>query len=446
MKNYSDLDKRHIWHPYTQASSAFDSICIAKASGNKLFDVEGREYLDMVSSWWVNIHGHAHPKIVSAIAAQASELDHVIFADFTHAPAAELAAQLVKSLHRATTGQLNRVFYSESGSSAVEIALKQTLHYWKNVGKAYRTGLIAFDGGYHGDTVGAMSVGRKSGFFEPYAEFLFDVETVPFPHTWPGDEKIEQKEKKSLEALQKILATRGREIGAIIFEPLVQGASGMRMCRPEFVAHAAQMARDYGLLIIFDEVMTGFGRTGTFCAYEQCGVVPDILCLAKGLTGGFLPLAVTICDEKIYDAFKGAGFDRALAHGHSYTANPIACAAALASLSLFKTENTLQKIEMIQACHQKQFMPLAAHSSARHCRILGTIAAVDLDMDTDYGSKLSRDMRLFFLNRGILIRPLGQTIYILPPYCTTAEELQKSYDVVSEALTVFGRSAIPEVA
>ncbi len=446
MKNYTDLDKRHIWHPYTQASGAFDPICVTKASGNKLVDIEGREYLDMVSSWWVNIHGDCHPRIASAIANQALELDHVIFADFTHAPAAELASQLVKLLKRSAPNQLNRVFYSESGSSAVEIALKQTLHYWKNVGKGYRTGLIAFDGGYHGDTVGAMSVGRKSGFFEPYAEFLFDVETVPFPHTWPGDDNIEQKEKKSLDALQKILATRGREMGAIIFEPLAQGASGMRLCRPEFVQAAAQMARDYGLLIIFDEVMTGFGRTGTFCAYEQCGIVPDILCLAKGLTGGFLPLAATVCDEKIYDAFKGAGFDRALAHGHSYTANPIACAAALASLALFKSENTLQKIESITASHQDKFMQLTGHPSARNCRWLGTIAAVDLDMDMDYGSKLSRDMRLFFLNRGMLIRPLGQTIYLLPPYCTTAEELQKSYDVVSEALTVFGRSAIPAVA
>ncbi len=446
MKNYVLSDKMHIWHPFTQAQTAPDPVCIVRGQGHVLFDADGKRYLDLISSWWVNVHGHAHPKIAAAIAAQAMELEHTIFADFTHKPAVDLAENLVKTLKRGKAGQLNRVFFSDNGSSAVEVGLKQALQYWKNNGKPQRNGFLAFDGAYHGDTVGAMSVGRSSRFFDSYKEFLFDVSAIPFPQTWPGDPDVEFKEKQSLAALESLLTQQGKNLAAIIVEPLVQGASGMRMCRPEFMQRAMRMAQDAGLLVIFDEVMTGFGRTGSFCAYEQCGVTPDILCLAKGLTGGFMPMSVTVCDEKIFDAFKGAGFDRALAHGHSYTANPLACAAANASLALFKTENSLQKSAAIGDWHRTQFMNLSGHPGAHNCRVTGSIAAIDIDMDMSYGGKLSLDLKLFFLNRGFMIRPIGQTIYLMPPYCTDIADLQSAYDVIDEALTAFGKSAIPSAA
>ncbi len=446
MKNYIDLDRRHIWHPFTQAEGSIDPICIVRAAGNKLFDAEGREYLDMISSWWVNIHGHAHPKIASAIAAQAMELEQVIFADFTHPPAIELAQNLIKHLKRNNPSELNRVFFSDNGSTAVEVALKQSMHYWKNMGRADKTGFIAFDGAYHGDTVGAMAVGRKSGFFESYKELLFNVTTIPFPETWIGDTTVEEREQASLNRFKSILDQNAEKLAAVIIEPLVQGAAGMRICRPEFIRSVIAMAREHELLAIFDEVMTGFGRTGTFCAYEQCGAIPDILCLSKGLTGGFIPLSLTISSEKIYDAFRGANFDRALAHGHSFTANPIACAAANASLSLFKSENTMAKIALIAGYHKSHFTALAQFPNVKNIRCMGVIAALDLDVDATYGGKLSQDMKLFFLNRGLLIRPIGNSIYILPPYCTTEPELQKAYNGIGEVAMAFGKSAIPLVA
>lgn len=446
MKNYIDLDKQYLWHPYTQAQNASDPICITRAEGSKLFDQDGREYLDMISSWWVNVHGHAHPKIAAAIAAQARDLEQVIFADFTHPPAAEFAASLVKTLKRDKTTELSRVFFSDSGSAAVEVAVKQALHYWRNLDKPQRRRFIAFDGGYHGDTVGAMSLGKQSGFFTAYSDLLFDVIGVPFAATWLNDAAVEEKEQAALAALEAVLNEQGHNCAAIIMEPLVQGAAGMRVCRPHFIKACADLARQHGVLVIFDEVMTGFGRTGTFCAYEHCGVVPDILCLAKGLSGGFLPLSATISAEKIYQAFMGTDFSRALAHGHSYGANPIACAAGIASISLFKSENSIERIKAIESVHHNAFEKLSKHPSVLRPRYIGSIAAFDLDVDSNYGSKISQDIKMFFLNRGVLIRPIGNSIYLMPPYCVTAAELKQAYEAISESLSVFGRSAMPLVA
>ena len=427
----TNLDRQHVWHPFTQAQTAPDPIPITSAKGIRLYAEDGREFLDLISSWWVNLHGHAHPTIAAAIAKQAHTLEQVIFAGFTHQPAAQLAAELVQRL----PAGLTRVFFSDDGSTAVEVALKMALQYWRNQGEAQRTRFLAFEGGYHGDTVGAMSVGRGSDFFSTYGSLLFEVGLLPYPQTWDGDADVVSKEQAALAALDAYLAQHGETLAGVIIEPLVQGAAGMRMCRPEFLQQLAAKLRAAGILLIFDEVMTGFGRTGAMFAAIKAQVMPDLICLSKGLTAGFLPMSVTVASEAIYAAFLGENFDRALIHGHSFTANPLGCAAALASLQVFEDEQTLAKLPQIEAWHRQGLAQLAGHPAVQHVRVTGTIAAFDVvTTDAGYTSAVGAKLKAFFHERGLLLRPLGNVVYLLPPYCVTQDELALAYQTIGEAL------------
>ena len=434
MSKILDLDRRHAWHPFTQHALEVDPIVITKAKDASLFDEEGREILDLVSSWWTCTHGHAHPEINKAICAQADQFEHVMFAGFTHAPAAELAAKLSAKL----PGSLNRVFFSDNGSTAVEVALKLAYQYWRNKGEEQRRHFLAFDGAYHGDTFGAMAVGKGSGFFTLFQDLMFEVTALPYPETWRGDGEVLAKETRAIEALEEALKNRGPEIAGLIVEPLVQGAGGMRMCRPEFIAQMVERVQALGIPVIFDEVATGFGRSGTLFALEQAGVVPDVICLSKGLTSGYMPMSVTVARDEIFEAFLGDDFGRALAHGHSFTANPLACSVALRSLQLFDEEKTLDRISVISARHAGFLEGQKNNPLITRPRLTGTIMAFDLPLDGDsYKSAASEMLRDYFVKNGLNIRPLGPTIYLMPPYCITESELDRAYEGILLGLEKF---------
>ncbi|MBF0110481.1 MAG: adenosylmethionine--8-amino-7-oxononanoate transaminase [Magnetococcales bacterium] len=426
-----ERDRRHIWHPFTQEATAPRPIAIVSAQGAWLNGADGRRYMDLISSWWVNIHGHAHPHIATAIARQAQTLEQVIFAGFTHEPAIKLAQRLSELLPR----ELSRVFFSDNGSTAVEVALKMAIQHHANQGRK-RQRIATLQGGYHGDTVGAMSVGHSSGFFDAFSRYLFPVDVLPFPETWNGNTDEDKTEEEALMKVDHYLETWGRDLAALIVEPLVQGASGMRMYRPRFLQELTRRVRQAGGLIIFDEVMTGFGRTGTLFACEKGGVVPDIIALSKGLTGGFMPLAVTVCREEIHDSFLGETFDRALAHGHSFTANPLGCAAALASLELFATGEPLRHGAALEAHHRERLHELSTHPRVAKPRVTGIIAALNVNLpgQEGYSAAVGQRLKQFFLDRGFLIRPLGPVIYLLPPLCLTRSELDAAWDVITDAV------------
>lgn len=428
------LDRRHVWHPFTQELTAPDPIEIVTGKGAVLTAADGREYLDLISSWWVNIHGHAHPVIADAIAEQAQKLEQVIFAGYTHRPAVELVSRLIEKLPNG----LERAFFSDDGSTAVEVALKLATQYWLNQGKP-RKRFLTFEGGYHGDTVGAMSAGRASGFFTAFESLMFQVDPLPFPETWEDDDEVEVKEKNALAALENYLEQHGNDTAALIIEPLIQGAAGMRMCRPQFLQALSECLQQHGVLLIFDEIMTGFGRTGEMFASIKAGVVPDIICLSKGLSGGFLPISLTICREHIYQAFLDEGFDKAFSHGHSFTANPLACAAGIASLALFDSENTMERVKRIEALHNERIDNLKKSSSVHHHRMMGDIAAFDIRVsDAGYTSSIGARLRGYFHERGLLLRPLGNVVYLMPPYCIDESQLHHTYDVIEGALIDLG--------
>ncbi len=432
----SEQDQRHIWHPFCQEQTAPASLPVARASGASLFLEDGREILDLASSWWVNVHGHCHPAIAEALSRQARTLEHVIFAGFTHAPAASLAEALVHALPRSkeTDKGLDRVFYSDNGSTAVEAALKMAFQSWRNQGERRRTLFLAFEGAYHGDTFGAMSVGRSSGFYAPFEDVLLKVRFTPFAETWLDDADVEQREAAALAGLDAILERDGRRLAGFIAEPLVQGASGMRMCRPQFLRAVCERVAAQGIPVILDEVMTGFGRTGTLFAMEQAGVAPDLVCLSKGLTGGFLPLAATVATTAIYETFLGQDFSTAFAHGHSYTANPLGCAAALASLALFETEQTLARIAAIRQANLRWLDEAASLPGVARPRALGSIAAINLGGEGDYHSSLGPKLKARFLELGLLVRPLGNVVYLMPPACITPDELARAHALTLQVL------------
>jgi adenosylmethionine---8-amino-7-oxononanoate aminotransferase len=423
-------DRRYVWHPFTQHAIETDPIVIARAKNASLFDADDREILDLISSWWTCTHGHSHPKLNAALADQAGAFEHVMFAGFTHRPAAELAEAIANTL----PCDLNKVFFSDDGSTAVEVALKIAYQYWINVGEPRRRVLVGFDGGYHGDTLGAMSVGRGSQMFTPFRDLMCPVMVLPCPATFEGDDAADEREAGALSAFEALIADRGHSVAALIVEPLLQGAGGMRLCRPSFLKRLVYTAREAGILVIFDEVATGFGRTGTLFAMEQADVAPDLVCLSKGLTAGYLPLALTVARETIFEAFLGETFDRALPHGHSFTANPLACAVALASLALFEEEQTLQRIQRINARHRAMMAELAARPDVTRLRQIGSILALDVKAAGPYQSTEGRALRDFYLAKGLNIRPLGQTIYLMPPYCITNAELDRAYAGMVEGL------------
>jgi adenosylmethionine---8-amino-7-oxononanoate aminotransferase len=409
----------NLWYPYTQAKTAPEPLKVKSARGIWLQLEDDRQIIDCISSWWVNIHGHAHPKIAEAIYQQAQQLEQVIFAGFTHDPAEQFAEKLVDRL---PTG-LSRVFYSDNGSTAVEVALKMAYQYWVNLGQK-RSTFLAFEGAYHGDTFGAMSAG-KSLFNQAFSDLLFEVDYLPYPDTYLGDRTIVERERQVLTLLEKKLEQGG--YAGLIIEPLVQGASGMRMCRSEFLRSLSQIAKQHDLLLIFDEVMTGFGRTGDWFACIKSQVEPDILCLSKGITGGFLPLSVTVSSERIYQAFYSDDPTKTLYHGHSYAANPIGCAAALASLELMvEHESAFCGLEAKHLHHLNAFYP---HPKLEKLRVAGTIAAVDIRTaeQPGYLNQVTMQIRKAAIEQGLLLRPLGNVLYVMPPYCITDQELAQVY-------------------
>lgn len=436
------LDRQYCWHPFTQAQTATPALVILNAQGAYVFDERGKSYLDAISSWWVNLHGHAHPTIAQAIATQAQQLEHVMFAGITHPPAITLAQQLVARL----PAPLQYVFFSDNGSTAIEVALKMACQYWRNRGTP-RKRFLGFQGAYHGDTFGAMSTGKSSGFYAPFSDWLFEVDFLPYPAYWQGhDPRVE--ETQALETLETYLQIHGKQLVAFILEPLVQGASGMRMVRPEFVRAAVARVQAHKIPVIFDEVMTGFGRTGTLFAAEQIGITPDLLCLSKGLTGGFLPMGATIAQPHIYDAFLDDDVGKALLHGHSYTANPLGCAAALASLSVFDNEDTLTRIQTISTHQHHLLEELALHPAVQRPRQCGTITAFEIankknDMRNS-NSAAGQWLREYMRVQGVLLRPLGTTVYLIPPYCITKSALEKIYSALHQGLDTWLKTSHSE--
>ncbi|MEX0906381.1 MAG: adenosylmethionine--8-amino-7-oxononanoate transaminase [Balneolaceae bacterium] len=420
----------NIWHPFTIQKGAAEPLKVVSGKGLWLELESGHKIADCISSWWVNIHGHAHPDIVDAIHEQARTLEHVLFANYTHDPAEKVAEVLAEKL----PGNLNRVFYSDNGSTAVEVALKMAVQYWQNKGEK-KSRFIAFNGSYHGDTFGAMSAGSRSVFSDVFRDMLFNVDFVDFPETWEGDDEMGEKEDRAIEAIEQLLVENQDEYAAIIIEPLVQGAGGMRICSEEFLQKLHWVNRQFDTLLIFDEVMTGFGRTGSWFASERAQVEPDIICLAKGLTGGFLPLSVTVCADEVYQAFYSDDPVKTLWHGHSYTANPLGCAAAVASLKLL--EKTSERFQSMEQKHRICLKPFSEMKSVEKIRVKGTIAAFDIKNEekSGYLNSVAKIIKEKCIDKNLLLRPLGNTLYLMPPYCITDDELSWVYKQVEELVS-----------
>ena len=405
-----------VWHPFTQHALAPPPPVIERGEGAWLVRDDGRHILDGISSWWVTTHGHNHPRIMAAIRAQTEKLDQVIFANFTHKPAEDLAAGI---LEIAPPG-LRHVFYSDSGSTAVEVALKMALGFWHNQGRG-RTRIIALEHAYHGDTIGTMAAGARGVFNAAYAPLLFEVARLPFP----------SDANATLAALERAAP----DAAALIVEPLLLGSGGMLMYGAEILAAMKRICEKHGTLFIADEVLTGFGRTGTVFACEQAGVRPDILCLAKGLTGGAIPLAATLATGAIFDAHYSQDRRKTFFHSSSYTANPIACAAGVANLAIWREEPVRERIAALGAMQEKRLAPFRDDPRFSKVRRLGTVAALDLKVaDPGYLAEMGPRLMAHFLDRNILLRPLGNTMYVLPPYCITAAELDMIYAAIAECL------------
>jgi adenosylmethionine---8-amino-7-oxononanoate aminotransferase len=403
-----------IWHPYTQEATEPPPIPIDRGEGAYLYTRDGRRLIDGISSWWVNLHGHGHPLIAEAIAAQARRLEHVIFAGFTHEPGEELATLLARVMPPA----LDRLFYSDNGSTAVEIALKVAVQYWRNQGKTGKHRIVALEHAYHGDTIGAMSVSADSPFTAAFGALRLPVLRV-------GDSND----------LERLLSAKKDEIAAMIVEPLIQGAGGMRIYPAHELERFRQLCAAHHVLFIADEVFTGLGRTGRMFACEHAGITPDLMCLSKGLTGGFLPLAVTVCRSEIYEAFYSTDRSRTFFHGHSYSGNPLGCAAAIASMKIFESDPVFDRIAAIERIHRERLDEFRDHPSIADVRMLGTIAAIELRAgDAGYLSGLRSRLYPFFIEHGVLLRPLGNVIYTVPPYVIASDDLHYIYDVIRKAL------------
>ena len=411
-----------IWHPFTQHGLREPIPRIERAEGAALFTADGRRIIDAISSWWVTTHGHAHPRIAAAMADQAARLDQIIFAGWTHEPAETLAA----GLRSIMPDSLTRLFFSDSGSTSVEVALKMALGYWLDRGEA-RHRILVLEHGYHGDTIGAMSVGARGAFNRAYEPLLFDVETIPFPVTG--------HEQACLDALERACRAGA---AAFIVEPLILGAGGMLVYSAQTLAEMRRICARHDVLFIADEVMTGWGRTGTLLACEQAGIVPDILCLSKGLTGGAVPLAVTMAAEPIFQAHYHADRARMFFHSSSYTANPIACAAANANLAIWREEPVRERIAALAARQETRLSALAEHDAVQKARQIGTIAAIDIGAGAGYLSDLAPRLLAFFRERDVLLRPLGNTVYVMPPYCISDEDLDRVYHAIEAALEQVG--------
>lgn len=408
-----------VWHPFTQHALMPDATMIARAEREWLVTPDGRGIVDAISSWWVITHGHRNQRIAAAIKDQTERLDQVIFAGFTHEPAEKLAQALIEL---APEG-LAHVFYSDSGSTAVEVALKMALGTFHNRGER-RHRILALEHAYHGDTVGAMSAGARGVFSNPYAPLLFEVTRIPYPRAG--------YEQQTLDAIAA--ACRKGDVAGLIVEPLILGAGGMLVYGADTLAAMARVVREHGALLIADEVMTGWGRTGTLFACEQAGVSPDIMCVAKGITGGSLPLAATLATSEVFQAHFGEDRRRTFFHSSSYTANPVACAAALANCEIWQSEPVIERVAKLAGMQRERLDDLTVDADFANPRQLGTITAVDLVVpDAGYLADIGPRLYEFFMSRDVLLRPLGNTIYVMPPYCIEADALDRVYDAIHDA-------------
>jgi adenosylmethionine---8-amino-7-oxononanoate aminotransferase len=425
-------DRAFVWHPFTPQKDMANPIAITKANGTILYDEQGNTYIDAISSWWVTLHGHAHPYIAQKIYEQALQLEQVIFAGFTHAPAVDLAEKLLDIV----PGNCSRIFYSDNGSTATEVALKMAIQYWWNKDGDYAAGqlpkrnkILAFKNAYHGDTFGAMSVSDRSVFTLAFHNLLFEVIFIDTPTA------------ENIAALQTTVQQWAPEIAAFIYEPLVQGAGGMKMYEAVYMDALLHTVQEQDIICIADEVMTGFGRTGKFFASDYLQHTPDIVCLSKGLTGGTMALGATACTDRIYEAYVTDDKLKTFFHGHSFTANPLACTAALASMDLLLQPQTLNAIEWIAAAN-KQFITQVENAFAqqtkpyRNLRTLGTILAFEMAEGKDeYLNNVGTLITQLNMEQGVYMRPLGNTVYIMPPYCITPAELEKVYATINQLLT-----------
>ncbi len=438
-------DLATIWHPCTQMRDhagrdpALPMIAIARGEGASLIDVDGHRYIDAVSSWWTNIFGHANPRIAAAIKRQLDRLEHVIFAGFTHEPAVELAEELIRIAPRG----LSRVFFADNGSSAIEVALKMSFHYWRNRGEPNRTRFVALTGSYHGETLGALSVTDVPLYRATYAPLLNEPIFVQSPdcYTRADGESWESHSTRSLAHMRAALEKDSACISAVIVEPLVQCAGGMRMYHPAYLTGLRALCDAFGVHLIADEIAVGFGRTGTLFACEQSGITPDFMCLSKGLTGGFLPLSAVLTNETVYDAFYAEYTSgKAFLHSHSYTGNPLACSAALETLAIFRDEPVIERNRQIAQHMARRLREFADNAHVGDVRQTGMIAAVEMVRDrarrVPYETADRRGLRVYrhALQRGVLLRPLGDVIYFMPPYVTTPDEIDRMFDVAHEGI------------
>ncbi|MDD9898236.1 MAG: adenosylmethionine--8-amino-7-oxononanoate transaminase [Candidatus Melainabacteria bacterium] len=450
------IDQDHIWHPYTQHAIADQPLFVKEAKDEFIVvqDENGQELklIDGISSWWVNIHGHCNDYINEAIKAQLDKHEQVIFAGFTHEAATSLVAKLLPILPKPEPGsgkELTRAFFSDNGSTAVEVAVKMAVQHWHNQGHSERHRIIALKDSYHGDTVGTMSLGGSPGFHQAFKELMFPVHLVDSPSpqivkpnarlnlaqkTLVKEEAQELAEQRCLEQITVLINHYPNEIAALVIEPLVQASGGMKFHRPEFLQQLRRLTEQAGIFLIADEVFTGFGRTGTNFACEQAGIVPDMICLSKGLTGGYLPMGLTFCNQEIYSAFHSESRDKTFFHGHSYTGNSLSCAAALASLELYQKENRLKDTNFINMVMQQELTELAELEHIKDVRILGAIGVIEFDQSGGYFAELGPKLTQEFLQRHLLLRPLGNVLYFLPPYTITTDSLNYSMQTIKEVV------------
>lgn len=432
--DWMEADRLHVWHPYTQMLSAPPPIPVVHGDGVYLNTSDGRRILDGISSWWVNIHGHNHPRLNRALAEQAAKISQVIFAGFAHEPAARLAEQLVAR----APGKLPRVFFSDDGSTAVEVALKMAYQYWRNRGQDQRSLFVAFEHAYHGDTFGTMAVGGVGVFHESFRELLFEVRRAQSACCGLNPEARTRAgcNVDGGESLDTLLEREGERVAAVIIEPMLQGAGGMMIWPSSFLRHIREVTAKHGIPLIADEVLTGFGRTGKLFACEHGPVEPDILCVSKALTGGYLPLSATLATEAIYDSFLSEDRGRTFFHGHSYTANALACAVALESLALIDEEQSVDRVQRLERLFRERLDQVARLPGVLATRGIGGVAVMELDPEGDGGYLDRLGSRLYdeFLARGILLRPLGNVLYFMPPYAIKDEEAHHVFDVIEQVL------------
>lgn len=410
----------NIWHPFTQHGLNEPIIEIEKTQDEFLITKDGQKIIDGISSWWVNTFGHSNPKIMAAIQEQSKLTDQIIFAGFSHNPAIKVAEKLHKFLPKS----LEYSFFSDSGSTAVEVGLKMAIGYFYNKYGQNRSKIIALEHSYHGDTFGGMSSGERGVFNKAYSPMLFDVEHLPFPQ--------KNEEQHTIDTFRKILEKEHNKIAAIVIEPLILGSGGMLIYKPFVIEELYKIAKEYGIFFILDEVMTGFGRTGTMFAFEQTSIIPDIICLSKGITGGAVPLAVTCATKEIFDAYYSTKKSEMFFHSSSYTANPISCAAAVANLEIWEQENILEKVNKINSFYEKKM------NKFKNARKIGNIFAFEIDgSKNSYTADIALKLYKFYRDNNILLRPLGNTIYTMPPYCIQTKSLEKIFDTIEKSLEIY---------